>query len=317
MFFLVQRIGAEILADTFRSIRPVFLLAIPVILLVEILIRTFSWRQLLSSRGLHVGFPRLLHVNISGAFFGTFLPSSLGTDLARTAMLTTEEKISAEESFSSILMLNLLGLIALCVLALGGVLLMGDRIENRGLAQGIAIGSIFGIAAVFAFFFASSPVLKALHIPIKLRESARLDNFESAIATYISDRKTIALVLGLALISQVMTVLLVFFLSMSVDSGTPLMLLIVLVPAITLLRLVPLSFAGFGAEQGIFVYLFVQAGQHATDAFVISILLSIVVLLFALVGGVIYGLRILREALGSHDDPVPAEEAVSGTYELS
>lgn len=317
IFFLVQRIGAEILVDTFRSIRPWFLLAIPVILLVETVIRTFSWRQLLGSRGLEVSFPRLLQVNMSGAFFGTFLPSSLGTDLARTTMLTTEENVRAEESLSSILMLNLLGLIALCVLALGGVLLMGDRIENRGLAQGIAIGSIFGIAAVSAFFFGSSPVLKALHIPIKLRESSRLDNFESAIATYIGDRKTIALVLGLALISQVMTVLLVYFLSMSVDSGTPLMLLIVLVPAITLLRLVPLSFAGFGAEQGIFVYLFVQAGQNATDAFVISILLSIVVLLFALVGGVIYGLRILREAIGYRDDPVPAEEAVGGTYELS
>lgn len=317
MFFLIQRIGAETLVDKLGSIRPWFLLAIPVILLVDTVLRTFSWRQLLKVRGLEIGLPRLLYVNLSGAFFGAFLPSSLGTDLARTTMLTAEEKVRAEESLSSILMLNLLGLIALCVLALTGVLLLVDRIENRALAGAIALGSGAGIAAVTMLLVASSPALKLLPIPHKIRKAVRLDQIGSAIAAYLKDRKTIALVLGLALISQVMSVLLVFSLSMSVDSGTPLLLLMMLVPAITLLRLVPLSFAGFGAEQGIFVYVFVQAGQHAADAFLISILLSIVVLLFAFSGGAIYGLRILRVAVGSRDDPIPVEEAVGGTYELN
>ena len=307
IFFLVQRIGSEMLADTFRSIRPIFLLAIPLVLLADTLLRTFSWKRLLETRGLEVEFPRLLQVNMSGAFFGTFLPSSLGTDLARTTILTTDEKVRAEDSISSILMLNLLGLIALCVLALAGVVLLGDRLDNSSLAQLIALGSLAGIVVVTVLLFGSSSALKWLPIPRQVRNAARLDKIGTAFAGYIEDKRTIALVLGLAFISQLMSVLLVFALPMSVDSSTPLLLLIMLVPAITLLRLVPLSFAGFGAEQGIFVFLFVQAGQQAADAFTVSVLLSIVVILSALTGGVMYGLRTLREATESRKNKVLVE----------
>jgi hypothetical protein len=316
MLLLVQQIGAPELLQALRSIRPWFLLAVPVIVAMDTLLRTYSWHRLLRTRGFEVSMSRLLRVNMAGAFFGAFLPSSLGTDLARTSLLATEERIRAEESLSSVLMLNLLGLLALCLLALGGALLLGHRLEGPGLVRVIGLVSFGGITAVAALLSGSAPGLRRLPIPSALRRVARLDEIGAALAAYLRDRVTLARVLGLALISQLMGVLLVFSLSLSTRSDVPLPLLLVLVPAINLLRLIPLSIAGFGAEQGIFVSVFVLAGQRAAEAFLISLLSSSVVLLFALAGGVVYGLRTLWRRNEFHHDAVPYEKAVASGHDL-
>jgi uncharacterized membrane protein YbhN (UPF0104 family) len=109
----------------------------------------------------------------------------------------------------------------------------------------------------------------------------------------------LASVLGIAMLNQGLAVLVVFTIAQALGPEVPFFYFLAFVPIMTLSRLIPLSVAGLGAEQGVFVVVFSQAGMPAAQAFLMSLILSVVNLTFVLAGGVIYGVGNLR-GLGGH-----------------
>jgi hypothetical protein len=71
--------------------------------------------------------------------------------------------------------------------------------------------------------------------------------------------------------------------------------LFLVLPIIVLARLLPISIAGFGAEQGIFTFVFQAVGVAPASAFALSLVMSGSVLLFTALCGLV-AMRGMRPA---------------------
>jgi hypothetical protein len=68
----------------------------------------------------------------------------------------------------------------------------------------------------------------------------------------------------------------------------PLLATLLVVPLASVLVLVPISFNGLGLQEGAFMLLYKALGVPATQAFVLAIGPRITLLVFSLVGGLVY-----------------------------
>jgi hypothetical protein len=83
----------------------------------------------------------------------------------------------------------------------------------------------------------------------------------------------------------------VYTVSQSIGSDIPFLYFLMFMPMVAISRLIPVSVAGLGAEQGVFVFLFALVSVPSEEVFVISVLLSTASLLHIVAGGIVYFIR--------------------------
>jgi uncharacterized membrane protein YbhN (UPF0104 family) len=72
----------------------------------------------------------------------------------------------------------------------------------------------------------------------------------------------------------------------SIDLGFPSLLMVV--PIVELARMIPISISGIGVREATFVALLGRFGVDGTLAFTYSVVVYLVFMLFALIGGLLY-----------------------------
>jgi hypothetical protein len=84
-------------------------------------------------------------------------------------------------------------------------------------------------------------------------------------------------------------VLLVYTGSLALNQHINIIYFFIFVPIIILVALLPLSVGGIGVREGAYVYFFSQVGVSASEAFILSLLLYVVMMIgIILPGGIIY-----------------------------
>lgn len=285
LWLMVEQAGAEQLTATLSDLELWPLAGILAVYAVDGLVRSFNWRLLLAATKQRASLWSVFSSLVIGGFFGFFIPSSLGPDLARSVALSRREEMPIEEAASSVVMLNLTGL-----WALGAVVLVGLAAAGTGLGAprwwpALALaggGAVIGIPAGL-MSRVSLPAWDASHAIAE-----RVNRFADTLEEYREVRSQLASAFLIAIVNQLLTVL-IFYLGFGA-AGVWLhpLYLLVLVPAVTLSRLVPLSVAGFGMEQGVVVVLFAWAGAAAAEALAASLAISTVNLIFTAFGGLLY-----------------------------
>ena len=158
---------------------------------------------------------------------------------------------------------------------------------------------LWGVVPIAAGYVVMFPVLLGGWMPAGSRPGwprvervlSIIGGFSAALRAFRDDRRAMSTVLGIALVNQFLAVVMVFTTAQALHAGAGFASFVALVPMMTLSRLIPASVAGFGAEQGVFVLLFSQAGVPAATAFFISVTLSVTALTFVLLGGAIYAIE--------------------------
>ena len=110
--------NAQRLWTLFRSMRPGDVLVLFVVGLVMNWISCLKWMVFLKERGTSVSLFRLLNLYFIGKFFNNFMPSMVGGDLMRTYLLGRTQDEFQSQSFASVFMERLTGLIALILLVI-------------------------------------------------------------------------------------------------------------------------------------------------------------------------------------------------------
>jgi hypothetical protein len=101
----------------------------------------------------------------------------------------------------------------------------------------------------------------------------------------------LAKVFGISLLIQGIAAMIVYTIAAAVQSEIHLLFILLFMPVIAISRLIPLSIANLGAEQGIFVFLFGFVGVSEAESFTISVLLSTSAMMFILFGGIVHLLK--------------------------
>jgi len=295
LVFLFQRIGLEQLALVLDSLNPGYFVLLFGLLLLDNVCRAFSWRALLGIRNQPIPFRDAVYNYIVGGFFGTFLPSSLGSDASRALLVSRRNQVGVQDSLLAMLVLNLMGLLALCIVGLGGValaVLLAVDSPITGLMALLCVCYILLFAVMLKGWIPQGwlSVEDSIGSSRRHRVFHRIREFSRALLAFRHHRATMATVLGVFLGNQLMAILTVYTVSLALDIRLSPWLFVIYVPMITLSRLIPFSIAGLGGEQGVFVYLFGQAGVPAAEAFLISLILSVSNLGFCLLGGGLFAL---------------------------
>lgn len=263
----------------------------------DIVLRVFNWRALLEMKTGRLPLGGMLRAYLVGGFLGSVIPSSLGADVSRSVVAAQLPGVRVRDAALAMMVLNLLGLVATCIMALFGSLLLLAAGGDRTIPVAI-VPACVAFLVLFPFLLRGwTPDATRPGWPRLERVLAKINAFSTALRAFSSSPGTLASVLGIALLNQFLGIMVVFTLSLALDTKVALFYCLAFVPIVAVSRLIPLSVAGLGAEQGVFVVVFAQAGLPAAQAFLISLILAVVNLSFVLMGGAIFGIENIRGLL--------------------
>jgi len=258
--------------------------------IVDRLLMAWRWIALLENGG--AGRPpvrRLIRIFLVSTFLGTFLPSSVGSDVVRAWSLS-RERFGGAQAAASVAMDRLLGIIALVAVAAVGLFLGRHLLPERFLIFALgaaAAGSVMGLLVVYSSRAESFLLGLARALPPVIgNPSAKL---VAAVRAYAIHHRVVTAVFVMSLAVNVLRVVQAWVLGLAIGLDQPGVVYFAFVPMINLMMQLPVSIFGLGVAQLGFDWFFAHAGVATADALALSFLFIGLGLLGNLPGAVIYG----------------------------
>ena len=249
------------------------------LLILSQAVAALRWKIILADDRLPWAY--LVRLYMIGSFFGLFLPTSVGGDAVR-AMATARSSERAGRAIASVLIDRGFGVVATIVyVVLGFVLephslavLAGDTVswEAPRLAN-IALALAVGGVAVL-LLSRSARVVTVWH-----------DGW-GIFADLARSPRRLGKVVSLAVASQGLIVLLWYTLSRGMNLALPGAMFLWAVPLVSLSALLPVTFAGLGIREGVWLLLLARSAVPPANIVAFSLLYFVCCLLVGIAGGV-------------------------------
>lgn len=299
-----------------------WLLAAAALLMLLLAAGSFRWGMILTAQGICLKKISLFMYYMIGMFLNNFLPSTVGGDFIKAYYLSRATGKTAG-AFISVLIDRLMGMGGLCVVAVFSCLLGGkDLWLNPGthpyaLLIFIIVGGVTGFLGLFFLVVFNEKIMRLF---LKLSRGGKIGEkikeFHQAVYVYKGHGKILFRALAISTVIWIMIVLVCWMVYMAFHTGTavstvpnvskgyiahiPLRYFYIFLPVISVIMSLPISFAGLGIREGVFIKLFATLkGINDVDALVISLTFYFLFLADSLIGGVIY---IFKDKLRVHRD---------------
>ncbi|MGE0812044.1 MAG: lysylphosphatidylglycerol synthase transmembrane domain-containing protein [Vicinamibacterales bacterium] len=293
MAFVLRDTSLGALWATFQRVRPAWVVAA---LATHGLMAAVSvWRWWILLRAQHVRIPaRTLSESFWVAlFFNNFLPSNIGGDVVRIA--DTARPAGSKTLATMVVFVDrVLGLFALLTVgALGALAARGVGIDIPGTIW-IEIGAVAALCLCILLFFA--PGLLDLTLgPVRATGHPwilhKVETLQETLAKFRAQPSALVGALAGALVVQVVIVGFYALTARSLSIPLPLVMAGVLVPVAMAIQMVPVSINGFGVREAVFSFFFVRFGFGVDAAVAVSLLGTLLVMLFSLGGGALFLIR--------------------------
>lgn len=219
----------------------------------------------------------------AGCFYSLFFPSSVGGDLLKwTSLLKKYPDISKLKLAGTALIDRVIGFSAFSIAALIA-LIVGKILKYQfpdilfWLFIGINLGLVFFYVLVFTLDF--EKLLSKFKFMSKLLEVVDL--------LKNSNKKRIIICFLISLVSEPVWMLMTWFSSLTFKAHIKLLQVFIFMPIISLILVLPISWAGFGARENLFLVFFGQLGFPAEKLLLVSAFTGILGILNALIGGLV------------------------------
>jgi uncharacterized protein (TIRG00374 family) len=283
--FLLTRVPLGELAEAFRgALWPWLALALVAnsLLLVT---STWKWQRLLIAIGIEPGFWVLFRSYTIGFFFSSFLPGTVGGDVARWHAASSDRH-SRLKVAATILVERITGVVALVTLCL---LFVAWKPLLATPPTLVLIGAI-GAAVVAALWLGFSPKLTAMLERLARGRSSRLLGPAHRLHQVLSDVPTKAVFasVGYSLPFYASGGLLFFLIGRAFGAEIGLLEAAAVQTLICLLTLIPISLGGLGLAQAGDVYLLGLLGVDAPTALGMSLLRQGLAYAYAALGALFF-----------------------------
>ena len=223
----------------------------------------------------------------AGGFYSLFFPSAVGGDLLKwTTLMTRYPEISKLKLAGSALIDRVIGFSAFSVVALVS-LIVGKSLNYTfpdilfWLFLGINIALIIFYVLVFLIdfekLFGKFTFLKRLLGIVDLLKR--------------SNKKRIIFSFFISIISEPVWMAMTWFTSLIFGGGINLIQVLIFMPIISLILVLPISWAGFGARENLYLIFFGQLGVPAEKLLLMSAFGGVMGILNSLLGGLILLIR--------------------------
>lgn len=261
-----------------------------------ILGNSLRWKLVLRAKGMDLPIAQLLYYYLMGIFFSSFLPTSVGGDVARVVAVSNQTGRSAD-TFASVVVERLMGFFVLLPVGLVSVPFVARQVTEWRfiLTIGIITMLVFLVAYVVLLRPVARRIWRVLYPLLGLLErfkvKQRLEKAYEALVTYKDCKEAVYGGLGLSVVSRLSWICGCYFVGRAFSMDLRFTSLLLVVPVVELVRMIPISISGIGLREAAFVAMLRQFGVEDSMGFAFSIVVYVIFFAFALVGGVLYGTR--------------------------
>jgi len=283
---------------------------------VTCLLQTLRWLVLLRVQKINLAFLRTLRVYLVGLFFNLFLLGSTGGDVIKIYYAMREAAGRKSVAFLSVLVDRMMGLLGLVVVAVVIVSIKWQELSTKAPAELSALFIIMGgmLGLVVVGFVVDRFNLQS-KIPEKLPMHNSIVEFATAFSIYARNPKALSSTLALSVGGHLCNFLSFYCAARALGAfgGWGGMLdIFAVMPIILTVTSLPISLSGVGVREALFEQLFGSLfGTPEAIAVMISVVGFLMLVFWALVGGVVY--LFYRPSGGIHLDEM--EKAVSKVEE--
>jgi glycosyltransferase 2 family protein len=266
-----------------RDITPFTGLTGLLILYAALALATERWRIVLRSTGCAFSGWNLFRLNLVGQFFNQALPSTIGGDGVRVWLLY-QRGCSFAEAFNSVLIDRISGFVVLALTSLYGLPTLVERLFAVPKGQTI-VGVIVMIAALFVLLYG----LGRAHARIARFRIGRFVAQIIADVLFLAARPIDSAKIALLSIgAQLSSFVLIWLILNDLGAGVSVFGVLIVAPVVMLLLVLPVSIAGWGLREGLFVVGFGLLQVPQDIALAASIVYGLINLVEGLTGGIVW-----------------------------
>jgi len=281
LYFAFKRVDVTGLAKDLTGVPIWFVLAILIYSFFGLLLGSARWCLIVLGKISLKDALFFSKVNMIGGFYSLFLSSPVGGDFFKWAYLHKKYKeigkvrLGISVVIDRAIGLSAFGMVAFLMMILGKV--TGFKFPDYlfWIFFGLNIGILFFYGAVFWFDFEK-----------KLARFSFMKRILAVIAVLEKEnKKLIFQALAISVVGQLLWTLPLWFISLIFGAGMSLLSVYVLVPVINLILVLPISVAGFGAREQLFLYFFGPLGIAEEKILLVSSFMGVMTVLMSLLGG--------------------------------
>jgi len=286
-WFVLPGIDFDTVIDRLDRLSPgLLLIAGALIFFQNAFVVAWRWERVVAAIDRALPPWRLLKATIITLFFNQVLPSTIGGDGMRIWFLRGMGR-PVGLAFRSVLIDRLIGFFGLLLLGLVGSLYLMARLENSGPVWVVAMVSLGGLVLIV---LAPTLVAAMAWLPFdRIRQA--LETLAREVNLLARDRLRLARLVGASILGQLALAGAVYCLARDLEVPLDLLSAFAVVPGVMVAASVPISIAGWGVREATMVVGLGLLGVGQSDAAIISIGFGVLVLIFGLLGGLVWVVR--------------------------
>ncbi len=262
-----------------KTIAPSFFIIALLVMIVEVLIANFRWKIVLKQLGSNITFYKALRYLWIGVFFNQALPSSIGGDAVRGYYLCKNENYSLSDATIGVLLDRVMGLLGLVLLVILTIPLIFEST--------ITVLTKWTILSII--FFALLAIILSLIIDLIPNKFSQLKIINGLVKFSTKGREVLFSYYGLiavilSIIIHLTFVFAAWLLAYGMGLDIPFIGMLLIVPITNLLIALPISIAGWGIREGLFITGLGYLNVSSDAALALSILYGLLMLVVSLPG---------------------------------
>jgi len=272
------------------------------------------WQRILRVQDLQLPLRRTASIFFIGQFFNAFMLGATGGDVAKAWYVARETHHKKAEAITTIAVDRLVGLGSLLVIALVTMSVFHARVAADPRLGGFMIAVVAiaaGMIAVLALgLWRGFPrMFPRTHAWLgRRRLYATWQRVVGAYRRYAARPRVIAQAILLSFAVHVAAMLAIMCVGHGLGLTASALDYFLYLPIINTATAIPISIAGFGVREGMYVLLFVAVGVEPSQAIALSLLGHIVALTWSVLGAVLFLVH-RRDRPGADPADEPADDA--------
>jgi uncharacterized protein (TIRG00374 family) len=268
-----------------------------------VIVAGWRWHRLLMTLEIRIPLRDLFCIAQIGQFFLMFLPGPTGDDLTRMLYISRLAKGRVGTACTAVLLDRCIGLASILILAVVCVPVQWDLLNQSAQTRWLAISMLAGgtavVLAALVFFGLPAGTTK----PLIERLRARLPDFRpireilQISSALQSHKRAVGEVFAAAVSIQFILCCVYYLAGQAVGINASLFVWLSFVPIVLVANAVPITIAGFGVREYLFVLFLANLAQiEAERALAASLIVLAITLVVCLAGGLVYVLYRSRSA---------------------
>lgn len=260
-----------------------FVVAMLIYLSLTFVIGAWRWAYIVLDEVHLVDILVFLKAGFVATFYSLFLPSAIGGDVVKwLPLIKIYPKIPKSRLAGSVLVDRIIGFSAFVPMGLTSLLIgknMGFQFPDilLWLFGGLMIGIIIFYGVVYLVDF--EKYIKKLPFGYRILEVLLILKREN--------RRKVMTCLLLSVLMEPIWILPTWFYSLVLKANIGLLPIFMFVPVVNLLLVLPISVAGFGAREAMYLYFYSQAGVADEKILAVSAMNGVMWVILALIGGLL------------------------------